>query len=94
MISLSIAKPKIEYEIFSCAEWSQYPKIGFDRLIRRWCGRWGFVRHVGWGKEICMKLPYRKKDDNTVEVAKDFIDLAEAYRARRMFTSPIKLDGC
>jgi hypothetical protein len=76
---------------FTIAQWDAYPKDGFDKLIRRWCERHDFMQYVELGTKVPTKLPYHKKasNDDIVEVASDFIALAEQYRVRAIFQPPL-----
>ncbi len=86
MLKIPFPASVITYVQLTNAEWTQYPKDNFQSLIRRWCERHNFTQYVDLGRKICTRLPYRRKDGTTIEVATDFLQLADAHHASKIFT--------
>jgi hypothetical protein len=85
----------VTYQAMTHAAWSAYPKHDFDKLITRWCERHNFMEYVALGKKVCAKVPYRtgnklfREDPSMVYVADDFIAMADAYHAKKIFQAPL-----
>src|SRR5205823_5294434 len=74
----------LAYRTMTPEEWRDYPKDDFAALIRRWCDRHGYVLYVALGKKVPARLPYRRNDAGMVEVAEDFLQMADRWRMRRL----------
>ncbi len=81
---------------FTRAEWQDYPKDHFNPMIRSWCEKNNYKQYDIHNKEmVYQRIPYRMKKcatckfdcqpctcpcHDTVEVAKDFLEMVERRR--------------
>lgn len=70
---------------FTNQQWQEFSKEDFDMLIRRWCEKYEYYEYVEVGRKIYNRLPYKRVDNETIEVEDTFMSLVNIHRVKSVF---------